>query len=189
MSITCVLIDKHGSCSTKQFRNVSSENLYKKCGFSSNDNFGLIHTFKTIDNYIHLFGKSENRSNNINKVELPPPIDKNLYYGSILIIETTNKIFDLNNSLKYTKDKWKADYSFLMGGFEDIEDTDDEIESDEMDKYDESQKTKTGYLKDGFVVDEGSLLLCEDSDNESEYNESEYNGSELEEELYSDESE
>jgi len=184
MSITCVLIDKHCICSTKQFRNVSNENLYKKCGFSSNDNFGLIHTFKTKDNYIHLFGKSQHRTNNINKVELPPPIDNELYYGSILIIETTNKTFDLNNSLKYTKEKWGSDYEFLMGGFEDIEDTDDESESDEMDKYDNSQKTKSGYLKDGFVVDEEISSVCDESDNGSEYN-----GSELEEESYNDESE
>jgi hypothetical protein len=183
MSVTSVLIDKHGKCTTKQLRDVNEENLYKKCGFSTNDNFGLIQTFKCKDNYVHLFGKTHGRANTVNKFELPPPVDTTLYYGSILILATEKKVLNIADVLNYTKEKWRIDYEFLMGGFEDIENTDNESESDEMDEYSDSEKTKNGYLKDGFVVDEESTSNGGDDSG----SESEYEDSELEEEYYDEE--
>lgn len=184
MTVTGVLIDKHGKCITKQFRDISNDNLYKKCGFSTNDSFGLIQTFKCKDNYVHLYGKNSGRANSVNKFELPPPVDSTLYYGSIIVLSTEKKVLDIENLQDYTKEKWRVDYEFLMGGFEDIENTDNESETDEMDEYSESEKTKNGYLKDGFVVDEDTSTSISQDTNE----ESEYEDSELEEEPYEDES-
>jgi hypothetical protein len=184
MNVTSVLIDKHGKCTTKQLRDVSEENLYKKCGFSTEDNFGLIQSFKCKDNYVHLFGKTHGRANTVNKFELPPPVDTNLYYGSIIILATEKKVLNIHDVINYTKEKWRIDYEFLMGGFEDIENTDDETESDEMDEYSDSEKTKEGYLKDEFVV-EGDTTSKDSGDSDSE---TEYEDSELEEEEYEDES-
>lgn len=184
MSVTSVLIDKHGKCNTKQFRDVNEENLYKKCGFSTNDHFGLIQTFKCKNNYVHLFGKTQGRANTVNKFELPPPIDITLYYGSILILATEKKVLNIKNVINYTKEQWRVDYEFLMGGFEDIENSEDESESDELDEYSDSEKTKNGYLKDGFVIDEESTS----NDGVDSSSETEYEDSELEEEEYEDES-
>lgn len=186
MTFTSVLIDKHGKCSTKQFRDINENNLYKRCGFSNNEHFGVIHTFKCKDNYIHLYGKTNGRSNTVNKFELPPPVDNTLYYGSILILATKKKVLNWGNNelMSYTKEKWRVDYEFLMGGFEDVENTDGETESDEMDEYSESEKTKNGYLKDGFVVDEEDLS----NPSEDSYDEGEYEDSELDEEDYESES-
>ena len=43
-------------------------------------------------------------------------------------------------------------YEELFGGFEDIEDSDNETETE--DEEDDRPLTKDGYVKDGFVVDE-----------------------------------
>lgn len=168
MSVSAVIIDKHGKCITKQFRDLNKDNLYKKCGFSNNEHFGLIHTFKCKDNYVHLYGKTNGRANTVNKFELPPPVDNTLYYGSILVLSTEKKVLEINDVNIYTKEKWRIDYEYLMGGFEDIVNTDNETDSDELEGYSDSEKTKNGYLKDGFVVDEKHQ-----SSDDSEYEDSE----------------
>ena len=50
---------------------------------------------------------------------------------------------------------WEQIYEKLFGGFENLKDTakEDEEEEDELDNIPESMKTKEGYLKDGFIVD------------------------------------
>ena len=132
---------------------------------------------------LELYAKDNGRCNNINKFELPPPCDKSLYYGSMAIVLSFNdKIEDL------TVDLWNKLYEKLYGGFEDITNTkdDDENEVDELKDIPKSEKTKNGYLKDGFVVDNESEDIdsdYEDSENEDNYYESGEN-SELVEEDY-----
>ena len=97
---------------------------------------------------------------------------------------------------------WKTVYEKLFGGFEDIEE-DEDCSEDELENVDKKLKTKHGYLKDGFVVDEvasddDNEYSDEDDDNEdddenskkgdNEEDEEEYDedlaGSELEEDEY-----
>ena len=77
---------------------------------------------------------------------------------------------------------WNKIYEKLFGGFEDLADTTlaDEQEEDELENVPKEKKTKNGYLKDGFVVDDNS-----DGEGESEVM---YSDSELGEDeyLYSD---
>jgi hypothetical protein len=91
-------------------------------------------------------------------------------------------------------------YEKLFGGFEDLSATakEDEEEEDELAGIPKEQKTKDGYLKDGFVVssdsdekDEESEEEFEDSDEEEEEEEEELIleiGSELSEDKYDYES-
>ena len=53
-----------------------------------------------------------------------------------------------------TIEEWEKAYEKLYGGFEnlDVMIKDDENEEDELDDISDSEKTKSGYLKDGFVV-------------------------------------
>ena len=65
-------------------------------------------------------------------------------------------------------------YEKLYGGFEnlDVMIKDDENEEDELDDISDSEKTKSGYLKDGFVVstsdDDDSASFSDDDDLQEE---------------------
>lgn len=95
---------------------------------------------KTYD--ISLYGKTTGRAGNENKYELPPPVDSVLYFGKCVIANTDG------TNLKMSE--WTAIYDHLFGGFEDLgTDEDDDEEDDPTENI-----TKTGYAKDGFVVDD-----------------------------------
>lgn len=93
---------------------------------------------------ISLYGKTTGRAGNENKYELPPPVDSVLYFGKCVIANTDG------TNLKMSE--WTTIYDHLFGGFEDLG-TDEDEEDDEEDDPTENI-TKTGYAKDGFVVDD-----------------------------------
>ena len=67
-------------------------------------------------------------------------------------------------------------YEKLYGGFEDLSKLalEDENEEDELDSIPAHLKTKEGYLKDGFVVDDSDVKLDSESESNSELSEEEY---------------
>ena len=100
----------------------------------------------------------------------------------MLCKNTNDEYVDLN------KEEWNKIYEKLFGGFEDLN-SDSEESDDELENIPLELKTKDGYLKDGFVVDDPD-------DSVEEYDDEKYNDliiddmeSELSEEeyLYSDE--
>jgi hypothetical protein len=109
-----------------------------------------------------------------NKYDFPPPIDKNLYFGSCALVGMIRD--DLNNRslINLIPDLWNKIYEKLFGGFEDLAVTcnEDEDEEDELKNIPKNMKTKKGgYLKDGFVVDSSDAE--EDEISGSEYDEDE----------------
>ena len=117
---------------------------------------------------LQLYGKSKGKANTENKTELPPPVDKELYFGTLALINYDTEFNDL------TIEEWEKAYEKLYGGFENIVDTieEDENEEDELENISDSEKTKSGYLKDGFVVtssdDSDSDCFTDDEDVEEE---------------------
>ena len=81
-----------------------------------------------------------------------------------------------------TLEKWDKMYNFLFGGFDTLTNCyDDDDEYDELDSVPAHRKTKDGYLKDGFVVDEAEEDDDEDEDDEEDEDdtdESEYDDDE-----------
>jgi hypothetical protein len=71
-----------------------------------------------------------------------------LFFGNCVIVKklesNSNEVVDLSESA------WNEIYETLYGGFEDLGDED----SEEDDEDDDIPMTKTGYAKDGFVVDD-----------------------------------
>jgi len=118
-----------------------------------NNRFGLSeeeHETKYI--YIDLWAKTDGHAGQENKYELPPPVDEIIFFGNMALVARLNKEVACNLSAK----KWKLVYEKLFGGFEDLATTAqaDENEVDELALIPDSKKTKNGYLKDGFVVDD-----------------------------------
>ena len=163
MALNIVIIDKSKTIKSLNIKKFVENDLYKKCGFKSDDSFGLQTTWKIKmpDNQrymVNVFAKTTGRSNSINPYDFPPPIDTNLFYGSVALVAKLK----WNGVYKYTDltgELWNAMYTQMFGGFEDISQTEkeDDKEEDELDKIPIELKTKEGYLKDGFVVDDDEL--------------------------------
>lgn len=146
------IVEKNGNvkCTTSKTLNVSE--LYKKCGFKSNEGFNCAHTwsitFNDVEYKLQVYGKITGRAGSENKYEFPPPIDNILFFGSCAVINTQNdSIIDMNAT------EFKDIMDFLQGGYSDLgeEDSEDE-EDDDIDPL--IEKTKEGYVKDDFVVDD-----------------------------------
>ena len=182
--VKIVVIEKNGNLKETNVRKVSVDELYKKCGFKTSENFKERACWNVkIDGeeqVIKCFAKDEGRANMENKYDLPPPVDTALFFGSAALVKIENK-----EITELSLDLWNKVYEKLFGGFEDLSATaeQDEKEEDELENVPKEMKTKNGYLKDGFVVD------SEDDDDEEEEEEEEDSwgdeGSELDYEEYS----
>jgi hypothetical protein len=157
---TYLIVQKDGNIKETTVKKFSEEDLYKKAGFRSSDGFTL-HATWSVDNVnnknynIQVYGKTDGRANQENKYEFPPPIDNTLFFGNCIIL---NRVGDIVSDL--TETEWAAIYDKLYGGFEDLN-SEDDSESDEDDGL---PRTKSGYVKDGFIVDDDD----DDEDDEDE---------------------
>ena len=159
---TVVIIDKNSDIAEQNLKNITENELYKKCNFRKPDDFDKRHSWKLDSTVITLYAKNSGRANNENKYDFPPPIDKELYFGSCILFaqDLENKYIDLKKS------EWEKIYEKLFGGFENLDNFNDEEEEDELDNVPESKKTKEGYLKDDFIADDSESVSVSDEDNE-----------------------
>ena len=167
-SLKVVIVEKNGSLRNLAVKEFNIKELYKKCGFKKAEDF--INQVKWNVKYegqtynVSLYAKTEGRHNNENKYEFPPPIDTKLFFGSCALVASINDEYtNLNDEM------WSKMYNKLYGGFETLSKTEeeDELEEDELEKIPEKYKTKSGYLKDGFIVDSNSDDLSNSGDDNS----------------------
>jgi hypothetical protein len=164
-----VVIKKNGTlCDLDWKKNIDLKNIYKKAGFRKDDDFAKRHTWKINEgDFVSVYSKNAGRANTENKYELPPPVDSDLYFGKLVVIRHSEQNPTAENCLDFTFEEWKTIYEKLMGGFEDLDD--DEEESEEEYVAPENL-TKQGYEKDGFVVEDGEVAFNSgDSDEEEEW--------------------
>jgi len=156
-AVSIVLIETNGTIKTLKTKEISNDILYKKCGFRVSDDFICRHTWKvTVDGeqmYIAVWGKQTGKANFENKYDFPPPIDKDLFFGTCAVVRITADA----GFLDLTKELWLKVYTQLFGGFEDIGD-EDEYSEDELANVDPALLTAHGYLKDDFVVSDKDTL-------------------------------
>lgn len=191
-----IIVDKSASIKMTKAKDLTRETLYKKCGFRKADGFELRNKFvvnKFNVETVEVWARDAGKAGSENKYELPSPIDQALYFGNIAIAA-----FDIDDEfIDLTEDTWNKVYEHLFGGFEDINSPESEADysEDELESVPAEEKTKDGYLKDGFVVDTNKEEFeseCEDeysSESEEEQDDERSldnisGGSELEEEEY-----
>ena len=175
--IYALLIDKTGTITTIRLKEINESDLYKKCGFKNNKDFDVRQTWCTQVNhsrlYVSLYAKNKSKTTNFeNKYEFPPPVDKELYFGTCLLIAYTyppKTDGSIKTYVSLTPDTWKSIYNTLYGGFESLADTEaaDEVEPDELANISTKLLTKTGYLKDGFVIDDDYIEDVSDTETEA----------------------
>jgi len=157
-----LIIDKTAIITPQTIKEYNEAELYKRCGFTKSDGFKKQTEWtKKIDGVkysIAVYGKNIGKANYENKYEFPPPIDTQLFFGKCALVG--HKILPTGEQeyISLNVLLWNKIYEKLMGGFEDLTATakEDEEEDDELDCIPDSEKTKTGYLKDGFIVDDDS---------------------------------
>lgn len=175
-----IIVERLGNLKLLSIKDFKVEDLYKKCGFKKADDF-VEQTEWSVKSdgkkyFIQVFAKSEGRANSENKYDFPPPIDTALFYGNCAIVAQCKKDDGSKLYTNLSLDLWNKIYEKLFGGFEDLAATakEDEEEEDELANVPKEKKTKNGYLKDGFVVDDSSDTensthtesSCEDDDND-----------------------
>jgi len=173
---TILIVEKSGSIKELSVKQVVREELYKKCSFRKKDGFEKRTTWKVKvkqeNVQIELWSRDKGSHGKENKYDFPPPIDTQLYFGNCALVRIKdNTIVDLSKEL------WLKVYEILFGGFEDLDNSEEESE-DELASVPKSMKTKNGYLKDGFVIDTTS----DDDEKDEDYEEDDE-----EEENYNDE--
>jgi len=116
------------------------ESAFKRHATWSVKKYGLV---------VELWARTNGRAGQENKYEFPPPVDEKLFFGECAIVSTTTE-----SSL--TCSVWKKIHAHLFGGFDDLEKlaVQDDAESDELEHVPNKKKTKHGYLKDGFIIDD-----------------------------------
>jgi hypothetical protein len=171
---TILSIEKTGIIKEIALKTFSEKELYKKAGYKNDSGFACVHQW-TIENavenagvsqssdtkiVISVYGKTSGRAGQENKYDFPPPIDNTLFFGTCLLVANVSSENNTCDSLKIAK--WNTIYEALFGGFEDIGDEDSVISEDDIDS--DVKRTKDGYVKDGFIVDDDSYDSDEDSD-------------------------
>ena len=139
--------------------------LSKKCGFRNPNGFSCYHTWRYRNKhkysfgvdvpkyiYVDLWAKTDGRAGEENKYDLPPPVDELLIFGNMALVARINK----EQAVNLTIELWTKIYEKLFGGFEDLSATilEDNNEIDELASIPACKKTSSGYLKDGFVVED-----------------------------------
>ena len=183
--VQILVVEKGGNIEETEFNDFNFETLYKKCKFRKSEGFEVRATWKVGDNIVSIYARNKGKAGNENKYDLPPPIDNSLFFGSIAIVALDSK--DNSIAVDLTRETWTKIYEKLFGGFFNLADTieEDENEVDELDNVPNELKTKHGYLKDDFIVDdhmsskstsvsESPEVVSETDDYESELDFEEY---------------
>ncbi len=189
--VKVILVDKNANIKETLVKNFQEENLYKKCNFRNANNFGKVNTFElTFEGkkiYISVYAKNSGRANTENKYELPPPIDKELYFGNIIVLKHKEEEITALTVENLTKLEWDKIYEKMFGGFDDLDQEEEESEEEEIPA---EFLTKEGYSKeDGFVVDDDEDIDIDIDDEEQDEEQDEDNEEEEEDYVPSNETE
>jgi len=184
-SLNIIIVEKTGVLKMLAIKEFKEEDLFKKCGFKKSEDFNKQTEWnvkcESKKYLISVYAKADGRANSENKYDFPPPIDTKLFFGNCAILA---KVKNDDGKQVYTNlslELWEKIYEKLFGGFEDLALTviEDENEIDELENISKENKTKQGYLKDGFVIDSDA--------EEDEYETEEDESDELDESDDSDE--
>tara|TARA_Y100000996_G_scaffold352056_1_gene291536 strand:- start:1713 stop:2378 length:666 start_codon:yes stop_codon:yes gene_type:complete len=171
--VQIVLINKLGLLKETVLKNSERGELYKKAGFRKNDGFEKRTTWSVqLDNEfvcVELWARDEGKAGTENKYDLPPPIDSALYHGTCVLLRCDEDKAPIDLTIKL----WTKLYDHLFGGFEDLEE--ESASEDELAEVPDVLKTRDGYLKDGFICDDGG---ASDEDEDEEEDESDDTGEE-----------
>ena len=91
MSAAIVIIDSKGNIRSSNLKDGAVDTVYKRCGFRRADDFIVRHSWKVpdSDSTIDLYARDYGKAGNENKYDLPPPVDNDLFFGTVALIRKT----------------------------------------------------------------------------------------------------
>jgi len=114
--LSCITL-KNTSFKLLKVKNVTEENIYKKCGYKTSTNFKKIYTWNLDDKNIELWSKEDNNIKNYNQHNILTSYDIKVNSNNKCIFflrnkeqfinldsEIFNKFFDLKESIEISKD-------------------------------------------------------------------------------------
>jgi hypothetical protein len=177
---TVILVERNGELRASEINEYSQLELAKKCKFKTSSGFEVRAEWAysgsgaDVDKFVvELWAREHGTAGQENKYEFPPPVDTILFFGACALV--AKDATPQHNVIPLTLERWDKMYTFLFGGFDTLAncDDDDDYEEDELDSVPSNNKTKDGYLKDGFVVDEGDETTTTDDDTDYDEDEDE----------------
>lgn len=126
-------------------------NIERECDYEWNDNL------------ISMYCWTDGSESKINKHDLPPPIDNELYYGDILVL-----MHNEGNLLDLSKDSYNKFYEDAFGGFEDIEEEEEVSSEEEPTQSDLDFIASEGEISDEDYTDGEEEEAVSESDEDSE---------------------
>ena len=182
-STPVLIVERNGELRPSEIKEHSQLELAKKCKYKTSTGFEVraewAYSGPDAEKFIvELWAREDGAAGQENKYEFPPPVDTILFFGACALV--AKDMSPQHNVIPLTLEKWDKMYNFLFGGFDTLTNCyDDDDEYDELDSVPAHRKTKDGYLKDGFVVDEAEdVEEDEDEDDEDDTEESEYDDDE-----------
>ena len=166
--VQIVIVNKFGLLKGSGLKNPDRQELYKKAGFKRSDGFDHRMTWSLLlgeDKIeVELWSREDGKWGTENKYDFPPPVDTALYYGSCILLRRDP---DTHDPVNLTLDIWGKVYDKLFGGFDDLAEEDPSSE-DELAMVEDRLKTRHGYLKDGFICDDGARSPSDEEDEEGD---------------------
>jgi len=174
-SVPIIIVERNGDLRASQIDAYTPLELCKKCKYKSSSGFEIRAEWAysgptaTDERFmVELWAREDGNAGQENKYEFPPPVDTILFFGACALV--AKDMSSQHRVIPLTLEKWDKMYDFLFGGFDTLvncEDDDNE-EEDELDLIPAHRKTKDGYLKDGFVVDNSGDDDDDDDDDEDD---------------------
>lgn len=173
-----LIVERVGEIKPLTVKQFDSAELYKKAGFKVADGFDEQATWivpvKGVSYTISVYAKSKGRAGLENKYDFPPPIDTTLFFGAAVLVRWTDATKTVPENL--TVKEWDVIYEELFGGFEDLDETAEDDEADlrrpDTPVLDETGAvipvSKSGYLLDGFIVDDSESMDSDGFETEEE---------------------
>lgn len=161
--ISCLLVDNE-KFNTIKVKNLTEDNIYKKCNYKTNVDFNKIMSLKYNENFLEVWGKTKGKMEYNKNIFLKN--NKLECYGKFIIIlkDVTNKYLSLDSN-EFFK------YFNILNNNENTENTEN------------TNKTNTNENKTDLLINEEKLKKLENND-DSNSEVSESNDSELSYELY-----
>jgi len=133
MSIKATLITKNNNIKTINCNPLRLEDSVENKGKNAIEQ---LHIFTYENLKVIIYGWATGEENKINKHELPPPIDNDLYYGDLIVL-----LREDGELVDFSKEDYEEFYNYIFDGIDSCNDEDNSnLENDDYD------------YTDGFIV-------------------------------------
>jgi transcription elongation factor S-II len=130
----------------------------------------VLGTYSWKSQTLHLLGYKEGKAGTENQHELPPPCDKDLYFGDIVLLLSKDKK-SFAHPLPMKSEEYESFYTQMFEGFESVGSSD----SDEEDDYDEEDEADDAIDEGEFEENEDGEEFSDDNDDQEVLDEFEGN--------------